>query len=422
MAAIVHIHPNGRPEIRIRHTVHGVLRRKSIKDPAILTSIERAHELAAILTRKLERGEYVWDAPISADTPTPAWPFRRYGAHWLAEHTSLKPATLKFYRLNLQILDPLVGAIPIGELTRARCKAAVLALVGLRGARTKQPLSMKTREGIWRTLSTVLTGALDDNLIEANPAVRLGKYLGPDRRRLKQAITPYTFEESTRFLARAKRLAPDYYELFYIWFRTGLREGELIELRWDQDFPAHRPNQIHVQRSFSGPAAVADLAGGIPRDEAGVTTPKTGRDRYVDCSPGVLAALKRLKTAQLERAFAQGRGIPGLCVTGPRGGRVQTGNLLRRIVRRICLTKLPDLKPLRVITLHAIRHTYVTQMLLRHGRGVLPYVSQQIGHRDPATTERYYAHWLFDQREALAARLDDPDVPDLAAGLEGEAE
>ena len=49
---------------------------------------------------------------------------------------------------------------------------------------------MKTREGIWCSLSAVLAGAVDDELLTHNPAHRLGKYLGEGRRLLEHPITP----------------------------------------------------------------------------------------------------------------------------------------------------------------------------------------------------------------------------------------
>ena len=63
---------------------------------------------------------------------------------------------------------------------------------------------------------------------------------------------------------------------------------------------------------------------------------------------------------------------------------------------------------MRPITIHTVRHSFVTQMLLKHGIGQLPAISQQVGHRDVSTTERHYAHWITEHREVLAKRLDEP--------------
>jgi integrase len=255
----------------------------------------------------------------------------------------------------------------------------------------------------------VLSGAVDDELLDTNPAGRLGKYLGGDRRMLKTPITPYTFDETDRFLRRCQIIAPDYYDFFFVGFRTGMREGELIELRWSEDFADHRPTQVHVQRNFSYPQYQEDRQRGGPSAQAGITTPKGNRDRYVDLSPQVVAVLKARRTAMRAAAFAAGRPMPELVFTAPRGGRVNPRNLLRRTIPDICTRALPDgPKPVRPITIHTVRHSFVTQMLLKHGIGQLPAISQQIGHRDVSTTERHYAHWITEHRDVLAKRLDEP--------------
>jgi len=139
-----------------------------------------------------------------------------------------------------------MGSVAIRSVDRGLCKTVVKGLQKLRGVRTNAPLALKSREGIWHTLETVLSGAVDDELLDTNPAGRLGKYLGGDRRMLKTPIHPYTFEETERFLRRCQLIAPEYYDFFFVGFRTGLREGELIELRWNEDFAEHRPTQVQV--------------------------------------------------------------------------------------------------------------------------------------------------------------------------------
>ena len=204
---------------------------------------------------------------------------------------------------------------------------------------------------------------------------------------------------------------PWLYPFFFVALRTGMREGELIELRWT-DFPAHRPQQeVHVCRSFSLAQAAKDRAAKVPSAERGVATPMSKRNRYVHCSPQVLAILKAERTAQRERAFKKGRPVPELCFTSKRGNRLDGNYVLSHIVPRICTTPLDGVPNVRRITIHSLRHTYVTQMLLKGGINALPYIARQVGHRDISTTEKIYAHWLTEHRdEVLAARLDEPPV------------
>lgn len=411
MPAKVVIQANGRPEIRINHSVNGTMHRKSVKDPVKLPTIEVAERIAAAINAALDSGTFDWQVTATGVAkPQPDWTFERYAQHWLSDNEALlKAATRRFYADHLtRYLYPAMGQVAIGAVDRALCRSVVKGLLKLRGTRTRRPLAMKTREGIWHTMGTVLNGALDDEVLDVNPAMRLGKYLGPDRRTLEKAIHPYTFEEMEIFLSRVKALARHYYPFFFVAFRTGLRQGELRELRWAEDFPPHRPTQIHVQRSFSYPQYVEDLAAGLPKERAGIATPKSGRDRYVDQSAQVIAVLQSHRLAQKEAAFKTQQPLAALCFTAPRGGRVQPRVLLEDIIPHVCTAPLAGVPPVRAITLHAIRHTFVTLMLLKHGIQKLPAISQQIGHRDPSTTERHYAHWIVEHREALSQALDEP--------------
>jgi Phage integrase family len=115
--------------------------------------------------------------------------------------------------------------------------------------------------------------------------------------------------------------------------------------------------------------------------------------------------LKAHRLAQREAAFKKGRPVPELCFTSTRPGRrLDPHYVLHNIVPHICAAPLADVPKVRRLTIHALRHTYVTQMLFEHGRHKLPYVSQQIGHRDVSTTENIYTHSLTEHH-------DGPPVP-----------
>jgi hypothetical protein len=97
-------------------------------------------------------------------------------------------------------------------------------------------LFVATVPGILRALSTVLTQAVEDELLVANQALRMGKYLrqGDEPRR---EIQPLTREEVAHLSAVAKAHYPRWHPLLLCAVRTGLRQGELLALRWaDLDF------------------------------------------------------------------------------------------------------------------------------------------------------------------------------------------
>jgi hypothetical protein len=85
---------------------------------------------------------------------------------------------------------------------------------------------------------------------------------------------------------------------------------------------------------------------------------------------------------------------------------------LTKVFRRILkAAKLPHFR------VYDLRHTFAS-LLLSAGAPLL-YVSQQIGHRKPTTTLRYYAKWIpTGDRRWVELLSDNSDRP--AAGLEPE--
>jgi hypothetical protein len=69
-------------------------------------------------------------------------------------------------------------------------------------------LKASTVRGIARTLSTILTQAVEDNLLPANPALRLGRYLrsadDPE-----PVIDPFTRDEAAHIVAVARQRFPE---------------------------------------------------------------------------------------------------------------------------------------------------------------------------------------------------------------------
>jgi integrase len=71
-------------------------------------------------------------------------------------------------------------------------------------------LKVNTVRGIARTLSTVLTQAVEDELLSPNPALRLGKYLR-NADEPEPAIDPFTREEAAHVVNVARQRFPDWY-------------------------------------------------------------------------------------------------------------------------------------------------------------------------------------------------------------------
>jgi len=137
-------------------------------------------------------------------------------------------------------------------------------------------LTPKTVENICRTLSSVLSQAVEDGHLSANPAFRLGRYYRKANHP-KPRIQPLTPEEVQRFLAVARQQTPREYPLFLCAVRKGLRLGELLALQWG-DIDVHGCF-LEVRRNL--------VAGRI-------TTPKNGKIRRVDMTAQLTEVLKGL--------------------------------------------------------------------------------------------------------------------------------
>jgi hypothetical protein len=146
---------------------------------------------------------------------------------WLAGcDARLKRTSAKFYRANFErYIQPALGSRPLAAIDREDCKAVVAAL-------DAKGLSRSSIHGVLRTLSALLTEAMDTPKrtgVLANPAFKTKGLIG---QRGKEATEPDPFGE-----ADAEHVADTAREHFSRWYplvlcglRTGMRLGELLGL------------------------------------------------------------------------------------------------------------------------------------------------------------------------------------------------
>ena len=148
-----------------------------------------------------------------------------YATRWLTDgEKARKASTHRFYSVNLtRHILPIIGDQPIGSIRRAECRKAVAA------GRAKG-LKVASLYGVQRTLSAVLSQAVEDGILSANPAFRMGKHLRQgDEARAR--IHPLASDEARQFLDAVSAHWPDFFAFFLCALRTGLRLGELLALQ-----------------------------------------------------------------------------------------------------------------------------------------------------------------------------------------------
>ena len=182
--------------------------------------------------------------------------------------------------------------------------------------------------------------------------------------------------------------------LFLMAAFTGLRQGELIALRWrDVDFPGEH---VRVTASYT---------------TRSLTSPKSGRVRSVPLAPAAAGALARL--SQRERWT----GDDDLVFPGVTGTYLDASALLKRYKRAL---RAAGLRPLRF---HDLRHTFGTTMIRTAD---IVRVQTWMGHADIETT-RKYLHFVprpDDARlvaEAFAVDRASVDFSQHGATLESQA-
>jgi integrase len=241
-------------------------------------------------------------------------------------------------------------------------------------------------------LSSLLTDAVDDELIEANPALQIGR----KKRRAGmvtaservRSVRPMTWEQQTLLLDAARAGGWRFYALFATLAKTGLRPGEAMALQpGDVDL---RSRALNVERAIS-----------LGRIKA----TKTHERRTVDLTPELVRTLHQHLSWLKEEALRRGWGGPEWLFpneTGRPQDKWVVGKAFRRALKR---AGLPAFR------LYDLRHTYAS-LLLAAGAPIT-YVSAQLGH-PPTTTLRYYAKWIPSQGRRWVEVLDHADI---ATGL-----
>src|SRR5215204_1083305 len=170
-------------------------------------------------------------------------------------------------------IKPALGRLKLQNLTRAHAKS-------LYREKLNSGSSPRTVNYIHVTLHKALKDAVADGLIPKN----VTDGLKPSKPRKKE-INPLNPEQAKAFLEAARG---DRYEALYVLaVHYGLRQGELLGLKWaDLDMNA---GVLQVRRTMS------EARDGRIEEET-----KSGKGRRIDLSQSVLEALRRHRTRQNE--------------------------------------------------------------------------------------------------------------------------
>ena len=363
-------------------TFHG--RRKAKK----VGSKKAALEVKSKIESRLNLGEF----GIFEERNEPT--FAEYADRWLRQHAEVecKPSTVASYRQILRLyLLPAFGKLRLRQITRHSVKE----FISERSADRKY--SRNTLRLMLCTLRVILNHAIEDELIDANPAAKLGKFSKSVK--AERQATALNRQESERFLEAAKEFCPDYYPLFLTALRAGLRRGELVALQWGDiqfgDNEGDSNRYILVQHNWV---------------HGQFTTPKSKKPRRVDLSRQLRQVLLDLRDRRLLEAFTQGKASisDDLVFPSHEGTVLDPDNLAHRYF-------LPILEKagLRRIGLHSLRHSFGSQLI--QSGAPLVYVRDQLGHSSIRVTADIYVHLIPGANVEAIDRLDSETSRQLSA-------
>jgi integrase len=247
-----------------------------------------------------------------------------------------------------------------------------------------------------------LTEAVESNLIQANPAVRLGKFY-KEAADFHEEIDPFSADEVPLLLeATRTNYGFENYVLMLTLFHCGLRAGEASGLYWsDLDV---KNKALLVRRQFT-------------RGRKG--KPKTRKKRAVNVSSALLGELKTLRRQRQAQYLNQGKNdIPELIFLSPGqivwdegrpAGRTERGHVDMDNFRNRVFWKACDKAKIRRRRLHDTRHSFAS-LLLNNGEP-LKYVSAQLGHASIRMTADVCGHLEIGSSRAAMDRLPSLSTP-----------
>ncbi len=240
----------------------------------------------------------------------------------------------------------------------------------------RQHLDPKTLSNLLTLLGSMLRVAVDLDWLDRVPRIR------KPRVRVISSDFSYlrTDDEIRGFLSAARGEGADVFVLYLIAIYTGMREGELAGLLWeDVDFERRL---ITVQRSFDGPTKAEDV-------------------RYVPILDPLLGELRAWRLR-----------VGGRLVFTNRDGRMlgRSARVFQEVLHRVLrVAGFPTIdrkgKARRYIVFHDLRHTFASHWVMRGGD--LFKLQKILGHKTVQMTMRY-AHL-----QPTAFREDLARLPDI---------
>jgi integrase len=358
---------------------------------------QRRHPTAASVDPRITVGAWVrrWLAQIAPPVLKP----RAWEAHERAATRFIIPRLGDVRLTKLRRADIRAFLLDVQRNGRAACRRPA-CVEAPRTCTHGGPLAPGSVRHVYSAIRALLQAAVDDELLTANPAAKLGGKRGlrcePTKRerlqRVEQRVLPA--DALAALTTATRRGEKAWYPLLLTYTRAGLRLGEAIALEvtdFHTDPPLLRVRQGFDQRSMR------------------LETPKHGpRDVDLSLSPELVAVLRAQVAGLKKHALKTGRPLTRWLFPSRAGTPIQARNVERAVAR---LGRRAGLA--HPVSPQDLRHTYGTRLI---EAGVSPvYVQRQLGHASIQLTVDTYGATARPKLPAHAVGLLD-DVTAKQAG------
>jgi len=313
-----------------------------------------------------------------------------FARRWYCEYVKkeLAPKTVISYRNHLEKrILPALGHLNIHNIQPFDVMRFVHELKEKkeRFDKRQKPLSDKSIQYCFRVLSSMLQDAVEWQIIETNPCMRI------KRPRVDRTKVKVPTDRMARDILAALEGEPLLYQtIVYLAIDSGLRRGELMGLQWsDVDFET---KTLHVVRSNQS----------LPGRGTFSKTPKTEESiRDIVVSDSSIDLLRRLQVTQMKQKLKLGaQWQDGDWVFAGKNGKA-----LYDSTPSHWFTKFLKRKKLPHISFHSLRHLSATILI---AQGVsLKNVSSRLGHADIKTTANIYVDALKSVDIEAAEKMND---------------
>ena len=337
------------------------------------TQKEVAQKLKAA-TSAIDAGTYIAPSKMTVGEWLDIWQQDYLGG--------VKPFTVASYSGVIRNhIKPALGAIRLEALQAHTIQNFYNTLA--KDTESRPALSAKTVQNIHGVLHNALKQAVLNKYIHSNPT---DACILP--RKEKRQITPLDEDDIRRFLKAIQGHSLE--ALFTVTLFTGMREGEVLGLGWEQvDFERgiiHIVRQLQLQRGGGGHYIYASL--------------KNDRIRSISPAPWIMQLLHAHKAKQAALRLQAGAlwEDSGLVFTNEVGHHLAVNTVFRQYKAVVTSIGRPDAR------FHDLRHSYAVASIMAGDD--IKTVSSNLGHATVAFTLDVYGHVTDQMRQASAKRME----------------